>query len=42
MVLVIDAEHAEATAATLRGLGETVYQIGQIVERSEGAAVQVR
>ncbi|MDI9854204.1 phosphoribosylformylglycinamidine cyclo-ligase [Comamonas sp. 17RB] len=42
MVLVIDAAHAEATAATLRGLGETVYQIGQIVERSEGAAVQVR
>ncbi|MDR3002877.1 MAG: phosphoribosylformylglycinamidine cyclo-ligase [Acidovorax sp.] len=42
MVLVVAADQAEATAATLRGLGESVYAIGQIVERSSGAAVQVR
>ena len=42
MVVVVAAEDAEATAATLRELGETVHTIGQIVERSEGAAVQVR
>ena len=30
MVVVVDATHAEATAATLRAAGETVYAIGTI------------
>jgi phosphoribosylaminoimidazole synthetase len=42
MVIVVAAEEAQATAATLRQLGETVYTIGNITERSEGAAVQVK
>ena len=42
MVVVVAAEDAEATAATLRQLGETVYTIGNITQRSEGAAVQVK
>ncbi|QNN58440.1 phosphoribosylformylglycinamidine cyclo-ligase [Diaphorobacter ruginosibacter] len=41
MVVVVPAEAAEATAATLRSLGETVYQIGAIAERGNGAAVVV-
>ena len=41
MVLVIDAAQAEACAATLRALGETVYAIGVIAPRTEGAAVLV-
>ncbi|MDR2335153.1 MAG: phosphoribosylformylglycinamidine cyclo-ligase [Burkholderiaceae bacterium] len=41
MVVVVPAEAAEATAATLRTLGETVYQIGAIAERGNGAAVVV-
>ena len=42
MVVVVAAEEAEATAATLRELGETVYTIGNITQRTEGAAVQVK
>jgi phosphoribosylformylglycinamidine cyclo-ligase len=38
----VDAAHAGATAQTLRDQGETVYRIGRIAERSEGAAVEVR
>ena len=38
MVVVVSADQAQATAATLRSLGETVYTIGQIAERAEGAA----
>ncbi|MCX7692966.1 phosphoribosylformylglycinamidine cyclo-ligase [Tepidimonas taiwanensis] len=41
MVVVVGAEHAEATAATLRAQGETVYRIGTIAPRGEGAAVVV-
>jgi phosphoribosylformylglycinamidine cyclo-ligase len=41
MVVVIAAEEAAACATTLRGLGETVYEIGQIATRGEGAAVVV-
>jgi phosphoribosylformylglycinamidine cyclo-ligase len=41
MVVVIAANEAEACAATLRGLGETVYAIGHIAARGEGAAVVV-
>ena len=41
MVLVIDAAQADACAATLRELGETVYRIGVIAPRGDGAAVQV-
>ena len=41
MVVVVDAAQAEATAATLRAAGETVYAIGVIAERGEGAAVVV-
>ncbi len=41
MVVVVPAEAADATAATLRALGEAVYAIGAIAERGDGAAVVV-
>ena len=41
MVVVVDAAQAEATAATLRAAGETVYTIGRIAPRGTGAAVVV-
>jgi len=41
MVVVIAAEQAEACAATLRGLGETVHTIGRIAPQGSGAAVVV-
>ncbi|GAA6141861.1 phosphoribosylformylglycinamidine cyclo-ligase [Hydrogenophaga sp. 5NK40-0174] len=41
MVVVIDAAEAAATAATLRELGETVYDIGVIADKGDGAAVVV-
>ena len=41
MVVVVDAAHADATAATLRAAGEQVYAIGTIAARGEGAAVVV-
>jgi phosphoribosylformylglycinamidine cyclo-ligase len=43
MVVVVAPEHAEATAATLRAQGETVYTIGHITARADGeAAVVIR
>jgi len=42
MVVVIDAAHAGACAATLRAAGETVYEIGVIAARGDAAAVLVR
>ena len=41
MVVVVAAEHAEATAATLQAAGEQVHRIGTIAPRGEGAAVVV-
>ncbi len=41
MVVVIDATEAAACAATLRGLGETVYEIGRIAPQGSGAQVVV-
>jgi phosphoribosylformylglycinamidine cyclo-ligase len=41
MVVVVDAASAEACAAHLRSLGETVYTIGRIATRGDGAAVTV-
>ncbi len=41
MVVVIAAEEAAACAATLRGLGETVYEIGAIAPQGDGASVIV-
>ncbi|GHD01641.1 phosphoribosylformylglycinamidine cyclo-ligase [Pseudorhodoferax aquiterrae] len=41
MVVVVPAADAEATAATLRAAGETVYAIGTIAPRGNGAAVVV-
>jgi len=41
MVLVVDATAAAAVAATLREQGETVYEIGRIAARGDGAAVRV-
>jgi len=41
MVVVVPAAAAEATAATLRAAGESVYAIGAIAERGAGAAVVV-
>ena len=41
MVVVIDAANAAACAAMLRAAGETVYEIGVIAARGEGASVAV-
>jgi phosphoribosylformylglycinamidine cyclo-ligase len=41
MVIVVDAASAEACAGQLRSLGETVYTIGRIAARGDGAAVTV-
>ncbi|WP_038217791.1 phosphoribosylformylglycinamidine cyclo-ligase [Xenophilus azovorans] len=41
MVIVIDAAEAAACAATLRGEGESVHEIGVIAPRGDGAAVVV-
>ena len=41
MVVVVPADAAEATAATLRAAGEQVYTIGAIAARGDGAAVVV-
>jgi phosphoribosylformylglycinamidine cyclo-ligase len=41
MVVVIDAASAAACAAMLREAGETVYEIGVIAARGEGASVTV-
>ncbi|MEN9904400.1 MAG: hypothetical protein RLZZ555_965 [Pseudomonadota bacterium] len=41
MVVVVDAAEADATAATLRELGESVYQIGKIAEQGAGEQVVV-
>ncbi len=42
MVVVIDAANAGDCAGTLRAAGESVYEIGLVTTRHEGAAVQVR
>ena len=41
MVVVLAAAEAAACAQTLRAAGETVYEIGVITERGDGAAVVV-
>jgi phosphoribosylformylglycinamidine cyclo-ligase len=41
MVVIVDPTHADATAATLAAQGETVYRIGTIAPRGDGAAVVV-
>jgi phosphoribosylformylglycinamidine cyclo-ligase len=41
MVVVVDAAEAESCAATLRGLGETVYTIGAIATQGQGEQVVV-
>jgi phosphoribosylformylglycinamidine cyclo-ligase len=41
MVVVIDAAHASACAATLREAGEQVFEIGVIAPRGDSAAVTV-
>ncbi len=41
MVVVVDAEAAATTAATLRELGESVYEIGRIAEQGAGEQVVV-
>jgi phosphoribosylformylglycinamidine cyclo-ligase len=41
MVVVVDAAQAEVCAETLRAQGETVYRIGAIAARGDGAAVQI-
>jgi len=40
-VVVVDAASAPACALKLHELGETVYTIGTIAARGEGAAVTV-
>ncbi|HZY20392.1 MAG TPA: phosphoribosylformylglycinamidine cyclo-ligase [Ramlibacter sp.] len=42
MVVVVAAEHAQATARTLREQGEAVHEIGVIAPRGTGAPVEVR
>ena len=41
MVVVVDAANAQATAQTLRTAGETVYVLGVIAARGDGASVLV-
>jgi phosphoribosylformylglycinamidine cyclo-ligase len=41
MVVVVSASDAQAVAATLRGLGEAVHEIGVIAPRGSGASVTV-
>jgi len=41
MVVIVPAPQAEAVAATFRKNGETVYQLGEIVERPGSEAAQV-
>ena len=41
MVVVVQAAQAQATAATLRTAGETVYEIGVIAPRGAGAPVLI-
>ena len=41
MVVVLDAENANACAATLRTAGEAVFQIGVIAAKGDGASVVV-
>ncbi len=41
MVVVVDAAHAAAVAQTLKDQGESVYEIGRIAARGDGAAVRV-
>ncbi|WP_427915346.1 phosphoribosylformylglycinamidine cyclo-ligase [Ramlibacter sp. MMS24-I3-19] len=41
MVIVVAAEHAQATATTLRAQGETVHEIGTIAARGPGPVVTV-
>jgi phosphoribosylformylglycinamidine cyclo-ligase len=41
MVVVIDADNADACAQTLRDHGETVYRIGTIVPLENGPAVRI-
>ena len=41
MVVAVDASAAAACAATLRGLGEQVFEIGVIAAQGDGAAVRV-
>ena len=41
MVMVVQPDAAEAVAAALRAAGETVYTIGRIAPRGDGAAVVV-
>ena len=42
MVVVVDADNAQATAQTLRASGETVYELGVIAALGDGAAVMVK
>ena len=42
MVVVVAADQADATAATLAAQGEKVHRIGVIAERGAGAQVEVR
>lgn len=41
MVLVIAADQVDAVTATLANAGETVYQLGEVVEQAEGMAQTV-
>ena len=40
-MVVVDAAHAAATAATLREAGEQVFEIGVIAAKGDAAAVTV-
>jgi phosphoribosylformylglycinamidine cyclo-ligase len=42
MVVVIDQNHAQACAETLRQSGEKVYQIGVIAAQGDGHQVVVK
>lgn len=42
MVIIIDKEHAAATAATLQKAGEQVYTIGEITQQGHGQQVVIQ
>ena len=38
MIIIVPADKADTISATLSEQGETVYQLGEILERQEGQA----
>ena len=39
MVLIVSSSSAKVAASALRDAGETVYEIGQVIERNDGPEI---